>query len=74
MLIKVKVHPSSKKEEIADLGESSFEVWLKEKPVNNLANKRLLEVMKSHFGAKRVNILRGHRWRNKVEETKQYTQ
>lgn len=49
MLIKVKVFPSSKKEEIIKKSEDSFEVKVKAKPIKGLANKAVIGVLSRYF-------------------------
>ncbi|MBI2042728.1 MAG: DUF167 domain-containing protein [Candidatus Nealsonbacteria bacterium] len=70
MLIKVKVFPGSKKEEVLKKTEDSFEVWVKEKPVMGLANKAVIDALARYFStsAANVRLVRGFRERNKVFE------
>lgn len=67
MIINVKVHPSSSKEEVRKINEKEFEVWMKEKAVNNKANIRLIRISKKYFG-KDAKILSGFTSRNKKIE------
>ncbi len=73
MLIKVKVFPSSKKEEILKKSNDSFEIKVKEKPIHNKANKRIIELLADYFNVKEQNIriIRGLKQRNKICEIKQ---
>ena len=68
MLIKVKVSPGFKKEEIVKKSEDSFEVWVKEKPINNEANKAVYKVLMSYFDLsdKEIRLIKGFRQRNKI--------
>jgi len=69
MLIKVKVIPNSKKEEI--IGEKdSFEVKVKEKPLNNMANKATIALLSSFLKIpiKKIRIIKGSKKRNKIIE------
>jgi len=68
MLIKVKVFPNSKKEEIAKKSEDSFEVKVKEKPERGLANKRVIRILSSHFKIpeSKVKLIKGFKERNKI--------
>jgi len=70
MLIKVKVFPGSKKEEIIKKKEDSFEIKVKEKPEKGLANKRVIQVLASFFNIpeSKVRLIRGARQRNKIFE------
>lgn len=65
--MKIKVHTNSSKEEIKKIGYESYEVWLKEKAVDNKANLKLLKLLKKYFG-KNVKIKSGFTSRNKIIE------
>ena len=64
MLIKVKVHPRSKKEEVKE-GEV-WEVWVREPPLEGRANEAVIKLLKKYF--KRVRLVKGHRSRLKIFE------
>jgi uncharacterized protein YggU (UPF0235/DUF167 family) len=70
MLIKVKVFPKSKKEEIIKKSEDSFEIKVKEKPERGLANKRAARIITSYFKipASKIRLIRGSRIKNKIFE------
>ena len=68
MIIKIKLHPNSSREKI-EKNENEYEVWLKEKPVDNKANEKLIKVLKKHF-KKQVEIKSGFTSRNKIVEIK----
>jgi uncharacterized protein (TIGR00251 family) len=73
MLLKVKVFPCSKKEEIIKTEDGKvLEVRVKEKPINNQANKRLFLVLSQYFKVplSGVKLIRGARKRNKIFEIK----
>lgn len=67
MKIKIKLHPNSSQEKISDAGNNEFEIWIKEKPLENKANTELLKVLKKYF-KKEVKIISGVRGRNKIIE------
>ena len=69
MLIKVKVIPNSKKEEIAKK-KDSFEIKVREKPINNKANKAVIIVLSSflEISQKKIRIIKGAKTRNKIIE------
>ena len=71
MIIHVKVKPNSKKEEINDLGEGNFVVFLKEKAEDGKANRALLKILSKKFeiSYKQISI-KNPRSRNKVIEIK----
>lgn len=66
MNAKVKVHTNSSLEKIEVIGENSFEVWIKEKAVDNKANKYLEKWLRKYFKSKNVKIKSGFTSRNKV--------
>lgn len=68
MKIEVKIHANSSQEKIEKRGEK-YEVWLKEKPVDNKANEKLLKILKKYFN-KQVKIIKGLKSRNKIIELK----
>jgi len=68
MLIKVKVSSGSKEEKIIKKSEDSFEVWVKERPRNNEANKAVYKVLINYFNLskKEVKLIKGFKQRNKI--------
>ena len=44
--MKIKLHPGSSQEKIEKISKDSYEVWLKEKPIENKANKALEKFLK----------------------------
>ncbi|MCW8966653.1 MAG: DUF167 domain-containing protein [Candidatus Pacearchaeota archaeon] len=67
MKIKVKVHTNSSQEKINQINNNSLEVWIKEKAIDNKANKYLEKFLKKYFG-KVVKIKSGFNSKNKVIE------
>ena len=65
--MKIKLHPGSSKEEIKKIDEENYEVWLKEKPIDNKANIKLIKILKKYFG-KEVKIKSGFSSRKKIVE------
>jgi len=67
MLIKVKVIPNSKKEEIIKK-KDSFEIKVKEKPIDNKANKAVIIALSSFLKIpqKQIRIIKGSKKRNKI--------
>ena len=70
MLIKVKVFPDSKKDEIIQKDENSFEVSVREKPIMGKANKAVLSLLASFLKIPKHNIklVKGAEKRNKIFE------
>jgi len=70
MFIKIKAHTGSKKENVIKKSNDAFEVFVKEKPERNLANKRILELiaLKLKVPKDKVKIITGHHWSSKILE------
>lgn len=70
MLIKVKVFPAAGKAEIIKKSEDSFEVWVKEKPVQGQATKATAKALANFFKIPcgQVRLIKGARERNKIFE------
>jgi len=70
MKINVKVKTNSSKEEILDLGNNKYQVYLKETPENNKANLKLIKLFSKFFGTspKNINITFGKTSHEKILE------
>lgn len=68
MLIKVKVFSSSKKQGISKTKKDSFEVNVKEKPIQGQANQAVVNILAEYFkvSQKKIKLIKGFRQRNKV--------
>ena len=68
MYIKVKVTPDAKKEKFEKIRDDLFEISVKEKAKQNMANKRVQELVARHFGIMNgdVRIISGHRSPSKI--------
>lgn len=68
MLIRVKVTTGAKKEAVTATGKDRLDISLKEKPERNMANKRLVVIIRIHFKAKpgTVKIVKGHKAPSKI--------
>lgn len=61
MYIHVKVTTKSKKESFEELKDNYFAISVKEPAEKNLANKKLIEILKNHFqSSKGIRIISGH--------------
>jgi len=72
MLIKVKVFPQAGKEEIFKKSEDSFEIWVKEKPIQGQANRAVISVLVKYLNIDRteIRLIKGGKTRNKIFEIK----
>jgi uncharacterized protein (TIGR00251 family) len=70
LIVKVKVKPNSRVEEVVEMSRGELEVKVKAPPEKGKANKRLVEVLARHYGVppSRVKILKGHTSRTKLVE------
>jgi len=70
MFIKVKVFPDSKKDEIIKKADDRFEIKVKEKAKNGLANKKVIEILSKYLNVpeEKLILVRGAKQRNKIFE------
>ena len=63
MEIKVRVRASARREKLEVLSRKELSIAVREKALENAANRRVIELVALHFGVpkSRVPILRGHR-------------
>ncbi len=68
MLIKVKVYPKSRKQELIVKNKDTLIVYLKEKAENNEANSALMFLLAEHFNVSvsKIRIIKGSRTPNKI--------
>ena len=68
MYIKIKVTADAKKEKFEQKSEDLFEIAVKEKAKQNMANERVREIVARHFGIikGKVRIISGHRSPSKI--------
>ena len=58
MIIKVKAHPNSKKQELRQLIDGSFEIWIYQAPEHGKANEKIAEMLAEFFAvAKSLVVL-----------------
>lgn len=61
MYLHVKVTPNNKREEILIEKENYWKISVKEPNERNLANKRVLEILREHYpNSKQIRIINGH--------------
>ncbi|MDD5192822.1 MAG: DUF167 domain-containing protein [Candidatus Nanoarchaeia archaeon] len=72
MILKIKVKPNSRKQEIEKIEGENYKISLKSKPKDNKANIELLKLLKKHFNveSKNIKIIKGLKSRNKIIEVK----
>ena len=56
MYIKIKVTPEAKKEKLEQKSDELFEISVKEKAKQNMANKRIQELIAEHFGIMKRDV------------------
>lgn len=67
LLIKVKAAPSSKKEEFVEISGNSFKIKVREPAERNLANERIIDLLRERFGSKAdIRIIKGSRSSSKI--------
>ncbi len=68
MYIKVNLTPDAKKDFIRKAGPDKYSINVKDKPIRNLANKKMLAVLASELKVtpQQLKIIRGHRTPSKL--------
>ena len=63
MYIRAKINSSANKEIFKQINEDHFEISVKEKAMNNLANNRIIELFSLHYhlAKNKIRIVNGHR-------------
>jgi len=67
MKFSVKLHPNSSQEKIMKISEKEYEIWIKEKPLDNKANIELIKLLKKYF-KKDIEIISGFKSKKKIIE------
>ena len=73
MLIKIKVFPGSKKDEIVMRKDDEFEVRVKEKAEEGRANKAVIKALANYFKVDepKIRLIKGFKERSKIFEIKE---
>ncbi len=68
LLVRVKVWPDAGEELVEERKNGGLEIFVREPPVDNCANKRVCELVARHYKVpvKNVRIVSGHRTRGKI--------
>lgn len=68
MLITVRVTTGARKEVVRKISDGRFEISVREKPQNNLANHRVVALVAIEFGvpSSKIRIVKGHHHRSKT--------
>ena len=72
MKIKVKAHINSRNEKIILNKDENLDIYIREKPIEGKANKKIIEVLSAYFKVKKNQILliSGEKSKNKMFEIK----
>ncbi len=70
MFLKIKLHPKSKKQKIEKIGDNKYEVWVKSKAEQNLANNEMLDILSDSLKIerKKIRFYSGHHRPSKMVE------
>ena len=70
MKISVHVTPRASRDDIQQLLDGSFKVWVKEAPIKGQANQAVVELLADHFGVSKsaVKLVSGFSSRTKIFE------
>ncbi len=66
MYLKVKVVPDAKEENVEQLKDDEYRVWVRVPAENNLANSRVLEIFREKFPDVPIRIISGHHSPSKI--------
>lgn len=68
MYVRVHVKPNSRKERIRKEDETTWYIDIKEPPEQNLANRRIQEILALQYGVSitQIHIVTGHRSSSKI--------
>ena len=68
MYVKVKVFAGARKEQVKEVGENRYEIYVKEKAERNMANTRVIEIVADLYKINKnaVEIFSGHHGPSKL--------
>ncbi len=68
MYIKVKVNPGAREDKIKRVAEDGFEISVRAKPENNLANREVVRLLADNLKlpAGKIRLVTGHHNRSKI--------
>ena len=68
MYVHVKVHTGDKREVLKEISHDHFEIAVKQEPRQNLANRRVIELVAAHLRTpvQKVRITSGHHSPSKI--------
>lgn len=67
MIVKIKVYPKSGREEISNISENAYKVYLKKPAEDGKANMEVIKSLKKYF-KKNIKIIKGLKSRDKIIE------
>ena len=70
MYIKIKVKTDARAEKVVKRSDDSYVVSVREKAKRNMANRRVLRIIREMFPGKRVNLVKGHQSPAKIVEVR----
>lgn len=68
MLLKLKVHPSSRKSAVLKKGDDAYEIWVRAEADRGMANREAIAILAAELGldVKRFHIVKGATSRSKI--------
>ena len=64
--LKIKVRTDSRKEDVRKIDDSRLEIDVRESAENNLANTRVIEIVKKLYPGLEVRLVKGHHTPSKM--------
>lgn len=66
MYIKVHVFPESDSELVQKISEDTYAISVREKPLNNMANRRVFALLEKTFGTGKIKLVKGGTMGHKI--------
>lgn len=65
--VRVTTFPDAKRERVMEIGKDTFEIYVREAPLHNMANRRVRTLVAGMYGVPevQVQIVTGHKSRTK---------
>lgn len=66
MYIKVKIVAGASREKVEKVSEDHYNISVKEKALNNNANRRMLDIMHTEYPSSKIKLISGHHSPSKI--------
>ena len=66
MYLKIKVIPDAKEEKVEKIKDDEYRIWVKVPAENNVANSRVLDIIRQMYPPTSIRIVSGHHSPSKI--------